>query len=144
MMQRGFIDEQRAIAWARQRMGLKSEFGFCRAFVVKESEDFLAVLIMSNFTRRNVDIHLATQPVFWKNPRGVQKTFREFFEEAFTRLGVARVTGLIRSSNAEARKLAEKIGFQLEGTMRKVFETDDLCVYGFLQEDYVAHRWSKQ
>ena len=68
--------------------------------------------------------------------------FNEIFGFIFNKLHVARVTGLLRGKNTQAKRLNEHFGFQLEGIMRKSFEDDDdLHIYGFLKEDYYSHKW---
>ena len=57
---------------------------------------------------------------------------------------VQRVTGLVRAKNLAARRFDEHIGFELEGIMRKAFIDDDLCVYGFLRENFESHKWRRK
>lgn len=137
-MRIGFEKEQEAIAWCRKVIGLEGFPGFCRAISVEDDKGFVAVVALSNFTKRNVDLHIAARP----NSKWFSADlFTSVFSYVFEKLGAARVTGLIRASNARCRKFVEHLGFKLEGTMRSAFPDDDLCIYGFLAEEYRAHPW---
>jgi RimJ/RimL family protein N-acetyltransferase len=67
--------------------------------------------------------------------------FNEVFGFVFDKMRVARVTGLLRGKNTQAKRINEHFGFKLEGVMRKSFIDDDLHIYGFLAEDYHSHVW---
>lgn len=139
----GFEREDEAIKWAKSRIGIDGPTGFCRALSAVDAADNLAfVVVLSNFTPRNIDMHTAAvDGAKWASPREGLKLFNEVFHYAFDKLGAVRVTGLVRASNQDARRFDEHLGFKLEGIMRQVFEDDDLCVYGFLKEDFEKHRW---
>ena len=139
----GFIDEQQAIRWAREVIGLEGEPGFCRALSALDDKGFLVTVVFSNFTPRNIDLHIAARPgVRWATPRLCVELFKAVFGYVFGRLKAVRVTGLIKKGNAACRAFAEALGFQHEGTMREAFPDDDLCVYGFLNSEFQSHRWA--
>lgn len=131
--------EDEAIAWAsRQIEG--SHPGLCKAFWSESSGEFDAVAVLSGFTPRNVDLHIAIRPGGLRLGSAII-LFNSVFDYVFSTLGAARTTGLIKLTNRHARKFAEHLGFELEGVLREAFEDDDLCVYGFLHRDYEAHKW---
>jgi RimJ/RimL family protein N-acetyltransferase len=139
----GFEREDEAVVWAKERMGIDGPTGFARAVsAVDDCGNFVLVIVMSNFSSRNIDVHQATQP----NGQGLVpkeglRMFNHVFNYIFNDLGAARVTGLVRAKNKLARRFDEHLGFKLEGIMREAFEDDDLCVYGFLKSDFEGHRW---
>ena len=141
----GFEREEEAVEWAKKRIGIDGPTGFTRAIsAVDDSGEFVLVIVMSNFSKRNIDVHQATQP----NGKGLVpreglKMFNHAFHYIFNDLGVARVTGLVRAKNKLARRFDEHLGFKLEGIMRAAFEDDDLCIYGFLKSDFEQHPWYK-
>lgn len=139
----GFEREDEAIKWAKDVIGIDGPVGFCRAISAVDSSDNLAfVVVLSNFTPRNIDMHTAAvEGAKWASPREGLKLFNAVFNYAFNQLGAARVTGLVRAKNYAARRFDEHLGFKLEGIMQQVFEDDDLCIYGFLKEDFEKHRW---
>ena len=112
---------------------------------VDEQGNFVFVTVLSNFSPLNVDMHTAAVAGSrWASPREFIKMFNDVFEFAFDKLKVQRVTGLVRAKNKAARRFDEHLGFELEGIMRKAFIDDDLCVYGFLRENFESHKWRRK
>jgi RimJ/RimL family protein N-acetyltransferase len=137
----GFEREKEAEAWARAKLELENEPEFFRAMsAVDENDEFVCVVVMTNFTPRNIDLNIA---IGGKGlmPKGMIVMFNEVFSFVFDKLHAARVTGLLRGKNTKSKKINEHFGFKLEGVMRKSFIDDDLHIYGFLAEDYHSHVW---
>ena len=139
----GFDREDEAIVWAKAKIGVDGEVGFCRAMSTVDAEgNFVLVTVFSNFSARNVDMQIAIDANGIKMTRyGFQEIFNAAFGYVFNTLKVARVTGLVRAKNSKARRFDEHLGFKLEGVIREAFEDDDLCIYGFLKSDFDNHRW---
>jgi hypothetical protein len=139
----GFERELEAIEWAKAILGIAQPTGFCRAFsAVNAEDDFVFVVVLSNFTNDGADMHTASfGNGKWATPDETIKMFNAVFGYAFEHLKMMRITGLVAASNAKARKFDEHLGFVLEGTMRKALRGEDLCIYGFLAEDYFSHPW---
>lgn len=139
----GFEKEDEAIEWAKQRIGNKGAIGLCRALsLVDDDGDFLFVVVFSNFSKRNIDLHQAAKKDFnWATPKAFVEIFNATFSYVFKTHKVARVTGLVKAKNIQARKFNEHLGLKLEGIMKDVFEDDDLCLYGFLRKDFEKHKW---
>jgi RimJ/RimL family protein N-acetyltransferase len=137
----GFEREDEAEAWAREKLELENAPSFFRTMsAVDENDEFVCVVVMTNFTSRNIDLSIV---IGGKGlmPKGMLVMFNEVFGFVFDKLHVARVTGLLRGKNTQAKKINEHFGFKLEGVMRKSFIDDDLHIYGFLAEDYHSHVW---
>jgi RimJ/RimL family protein N-acetyltransferase len=137
----GFEREDEAEAWARTKLELENAPSFFRTMsAVDENDEFVCVVVMTNFTSRNIDLSIV---IGGKGlmPKGMLVMFNEVFGFVFDKLHVARVTGLLRGKNTQAKKINEHFGFKLEGVMRKSFIDDDLHIYGFLAEDYHSHVW---
>lgn len=139
----GFDREEEAIEWAKLRLGINSPVGLCRAMSAEGKDGQLAfVVILSNFTPRNIDMHTAAvEGAQWASPRELVRMFNSIFGYAFLIHNVARVTGLVKGKNQQAIRFDEHLGFKHEGTMREAFVDDDLLLYGFLKKDYIAHPW---
>ncbi len=64
---------------------------------------------------------------------------KEICKIAFSELDILRVTGLVYGANTASRKVLEKNGFSLEGTMKNAIIKNekiyDLCIYGKLKEE---------
>ena len=139
----GFEQEEAAEKWARGKLGLESAPEFFRAMAaVDDGGEFVCVVVMTNFTHRNVDLSIAIDSKR-VTPRCAVEMFNGVFGFLFDKLHVSRVTGLLRGKNLRARRLNEHFGFKLEGVMRKAFVDDDLHIYGFLAEDYHSHPWRR-
>lgn len=137
----GFEDEEDAIRWARTRIGAKAP-GFCRAVSAVKDGRFQCVMVMSNFTPCNVDVHVASAPgAKWATPKEFINMFNFVLHYIFDHLKALRATALIRASNTKAVDFVLKLGFTHEGRMRKAFSGEDLCIYGILEEDFRSHKW---
>lgn len=79
----------------------------------------------------------AERPDFW-----TPKQLRTLFGQAFGEWGLTRLTLWIGKRNKRARRLAEGLGFRLEGTKRGGFDglTDEM-MYGMTKHDC---RWFKE
>jgi RimJ/RimL family protein N-acetyltransferase len=69
------------------------------------------------------------------------------FDYPFNRMNVHKIVGQVKSSNTEARKLDEHLGFQLESSIKDFFAPgDDLLAYTMTREQcrvLNSHRWAK-
>lgn len=76
------------------------------------------------------------------HPRWLTRSLIQFaFGYAFGQLGCRRMNTVTPSTNAKAIAVDEKLGFQLEGTIRKGYPNgDDILFYGMLREEC---RWFK-
>lgn len=139
----GFEREEEAESWARQRIQIKGMPGFFRAAsAVDKNDEFVCVVVMTNFTSRNVDLSIAIDAKKML-PKGTILMFNEIFGFVFDKLRADRVTGLVHGENEQAKKINEHFGFKLEGVMRKAFEGADMSIYGFLAEEYHSHPWRR-
>ncbi len=66
---------------------------------------------------------------------------REIFSYPFQFLNLGRVTTITPSRNRPAIHLNVKLGFQLEGIVRRGFGDDDAIVMGLLREEWLEGRW---
>ena len=139
----GFDREEEAEKWARNKLQLTTEPEFFRAAsAVDSTNEFVCVVIMTNFTARNVDLNIVMEKTKMR-PKETLIMFNSIFSFLFNHLKLARVTGLVRGKNFASRHITEHFGFKLEGIMRRSFADDDLHVYGFLAEEYQAHAWRR-
>jgi len=140
----GFVKEEEAEQWARKKLGLEHAPEFFRALsAVDESNEFMCVVVMTNFSSTNVDVNIAMDSKKMR-PKATIEMFNEVFGFLFDRLHVLRATGLTDSENKSAQRIIEHFGFKLEGVMRKAAARGrDLMVYGFLAEEYQNHAWRR-
>lgn len=139
----GFEREEEAEAWARDRIQAPRDPGFFRAISsVDENDEFVCVVVITNFSQTNVDMNIAMEAKKMR-PKATIQMFNEVFGTVFNKLRVTRVTGLVHGENKKAKKINEHFGFKLEGVMRKAFNGDDLSIYGFLAEEFNSHPWRR-
>lgn len=100
-----------------------------------EGEEVLAVAAYDNYNGANINMHIAAVP-------GKRWLIREYlwycFHYPFIQLQVRRVTGIVPSSNLQARKFDENLGFTLEATLKDAHPEGDLLVYVMTKE---SCRW---
>lgn len=139
----GFEREEEAERWAREKLDLVFAPEFFRAMSAVDDEgEFVCVVVMTNFTPRNIDLNIAIDAEKVR-PKATIEMFNEVFGFLFDELRVARVTGLVRGKNEKSKKISEHFGFSLEGVMRDSFEGDDLHIYGFLAKEFRSHPWRR-
>lgn len=138
----GFEREEEAELWARERLGLSNPPNFFRAMsAVDEHENFVCVVIFTNFSQLNVDTNIVIDAEKVR-PKESILMFNKAFGFLFDTLKVRRTTGLTSESNHKARRVIEHFGYKLEGVMRNALPNDeDLYVYGFLAEEFHNHKW---
>lgn len=91
----------------------------------------LGVVVFSRFTPGNCEITVASQ-----SPRFITKDFAYAVTAyAFMQLKCRRVTAFIAVGNDRSLKLAQRLGFRHEGTVRDWFPTSDAHVLGLLADD---------
>jgi hypothetical protein len=139
----GFDREDEAEEWARERLQIDAPPTLFRCLsAVDENDEFMCVVVMTNFSSRNIDLSIVISDKRAPRPKETVLMFNEIFGYIFDKLNVVRVTGLLRGTNAAAKRINEHFGFKLEGVMRKAFENgEDLHIYGFLAEEYHNHKW---
>lgn len=65
-----------------------------------------------------------------------KRTIRELLGYPFNQLNCHRATALIARGNKPSREMVERIGWRLEGKMRRGFDTrQDLLIYGLLKSE---------
>ena len=139
----GFYREDEAESWAREKLALPAAPGFYRAAAaVDDNDEFVCVVVMTNFSPRNVDFNIVVEKRKVR-PKAAIVMFNGVFDFVFNRLEIARVTGLIPNKNTESCKLAEGFGFKLEGVMRAALDDDDVRIYSFLADEYRSHAWHR-
>lgn len=88
-------------------------------------------VLYNNWRGASIETHWAGEPGWMTRAH-----LRCLFAYPFLQLKCRRVTGIIRRRNKTARKIAEKLGFRLEGVARQGYEDgEDAMIYGMLKTD---------
>lgn len=140
----GDINEEAAEAWARSRLGLKQAPDVFKAISsVDDMGEFACVILLTNFTKRNIDLNIAGEKG-WAQPKLCIDLFNGVFSTVFNKLKAVRATALIGESNLASQRFVTHLGFKKEGTMRKAYDNDEnMHIYGFLKEEYMSHDWCR-
>ena len=120
------------LAWAMKEIHGTLFSEDCHVVGIQSDNKLTGIVVFSNITVTDARVSIRI-----KDKKAIsRKTAKAVFFYAFEYLGVRRITGLIKKSNRRARRLAEKLGFKLEGTIRKAsLDNKDLLVYGLLEEE---------
>jgi hypothetical protein len=90
-----------------------------------EDGKVIAGVMYEAYNGANVSMHVAGEGRRWLT--------RDFlwicFDYPFNQLGVKRVTGVVPSSNADARRFDEHLGFVYEATLKDAYPGGDLIIY---------------
>lgn len=90
---------------------------------VKDGQ-IVAAALYESYNGPNVFAHIAI------DPGGMNRQFLSLiFDYPFNQLGVQRITAVVASSNAAARKFNEHLGFELEATLAGAHPDGDLLIY---------------
>lgn len=141
----GFEREEEAELWARNRLELVSPPSFFRAMsAIDAAGNFVCVVILTNFSKRNIDINIVIDAEKLK-PKETIVMYNGIFGYLFDVLQVDRLTGLVGAENTKSIKATEHFGFKLEGRMRRAYKDgEDLLIYGMLPEEYHQHNWYRE
>lgn len=109
------------------------------AIAVLQGDKLVAGILYYSYFGTSINLSLASD-----TPRAANKTvFKAMLGYPFKQLGCKRVNALIRKGNKRSRRLAEGLGFKLEGVLRKSApDGKDLCIYGLLDTEYQTGRFA--
>ena len=140
----GDNNEGAAEKWARSRLGLKKAPKVFKALsAVDFNNEFTCVVLLTNFTKRNIDLNIAGDKG-WATPKLTLDLFNGVFSTIFNKLGAVRATALISEDNVLSQRFVKHLGFTDEGRMRKAYEDDkDMLIFGLLKEEYMSHDWCR-
>lgn len=138
----GFEREEEAEEWASSMLGKPKSYRFFRTMsCVDENGDFASVVVLTNFSQRNVDINLFIDISKFTLSAAIDQ-FNDVFDFLFNKLKVSRVTALIGRTNMKMFNQVERYGFRYEGKMLRALDGgEDLLIYGMLPEDFINHKW---
>ena len=101
---------------------------------VTDRTGLAAVVGFHATTRRDLLVVAAADRASWCRPR-ILKLIAGY---AFQQLGAGRVTAVVAKSNKRARRLAEGLGWKIEGALRRHAEDGGTSlVYGLLRDEWL-------
>lgn len=137
----GYQDEDNAEKWASKKLGVKGKPELFRALsAVNDDGEFCCVILLTNFSPRNIDINIVVDGVL--TPKNTVLMFNGLFRMVFDQLKAVRATALVAQSNTPCQSLVTTAGFVKEGVMRKAYDDDeDMVIYSILDNEYREHNW---
>ena len=129
---------QDARNWLDRVQALEGGSGVFRAVTLDgEIVDMISVEQKEDVYRKDGDLGYLLGTAQWS--KGIMtQAVRQICPIAFAELDLLRITGMVYEDNYASRKVLEKNGFRLEGTMKQAIikngSIHDLCIYGKLKE----------
>lgn len=114
--------------------------------VFEENKSIIAMTGLTNIDTNNglAEFYIMVNPNFQGNGYGSKSTIFTI-NYAFNNYNIHKIYLYTNEFNERANKLYEKLGFQLEGIMRKhKFKNGkliDRCIYGLLKEDWTTQNY---
>lgn len=132
-----FGQDQAVANWVRERLaGVDNGFGQYSAIGVEDGGALIAGVVYHDYRRYSIQISMASNTPKWCSRR----TLSILLGYPFNQCGVERITACTSKNNRALRSLVVRLGFKLEGTIRRGFDgVQDLLVYGLLKEE--AAKW---
>lgn len=124
-------EPERVGRWVCARTGGQYVGGESQAIGVLDSNDSLvAGVLYDHFNGRSIAMHVAGEGGSWIT----RELLRAAFAYPFRQLGVNKVLGFVDSTNKEAQRLDEHLGFQLEAVLKDAGPQGDLLLYSMRAE----------
>ena len=129
--------DQAVANWVQSRLPeIRNGFGEYTAIGVTEDGAPIAGVVYHHYIGFDMQLSMAADSPRWCSRR----TLRALLGYPFYQLKVARITACTGKHNKRMRSMAERLGFRLEGCVRRGFDgTRDVLVYGMLRSE--AERW---
>lgn len=124
-------DNQRARDIAHEITGFPPDERMSGFLVVDTTDTIKGVVILSNYSKSNVDVSFAAGMGCWTVP-----VMRELAHICFGWFGCRRVGAKTRKDNKAARKALRSLGFREEGKLREFYEDGCPAIqYGLLRRE---------
>ena len=98
---------------------------------LEQKGQLIAGVKFDSWNGASICMHVAAEP-------GAQWMTRAYlnacFDYPFNQLGVRKILGVVRSTNAAARRFDEHLGFELEATIAGATPGGDLLIYSMTRD----------
>lgn len=123
--------DERLLPWAAERIGIERFRDDARAIGIGTETEIRGVAVYDTITACDCNMHVASDgSARWLTPEFLVHAF----SYPFIQLGLRRVTGIVKASNARALEFDRRLGFVQEGYCRHAFPDDDAFILGMLRE----------
>ncbi len=131
------FDVERLGPWVAERTGGTYYPGSGQAIGLERNGNLVAAVLYDNCTGRSVQMHVASD----RTSRWMTREYLGVcFDYPFNQLRVNKIIGLVDSTNHEAIRFDENIGFHLEHVITDAGQKGDLLIYSMTRQQC---RWIK-
>ena len=116
--------------WVCDRLGGKFDPVNDAAIGLERNGSLVAGVVYDNFLGRSICMHVAAEGRHWLTRDFLRAAFFYAFETA----GVHKVIGAVDSSNLQARRFDEHLGFVLEAVLTGAAKNGDLLLYSMTRQ----------
>lgn len=116
---------QKVGEWVCARIGGTFDASSSAAIGLEKDGTLVAGVLFDHFNGRSIAMHVAGEGGHWMT----RDFARACFGYVFNQLKVQKVLGWVDSTNLQARRYDEHLGFQLEATVTGAGKTGDLLIY---------------
>jgi len=123
-------DAERICNWICEKAG-GAYTNLCTAIGIEIDGELKVAVMYENFTGGNICM-------VWRvdDPKCLSKKFYWMaFDYPFNQLDVHRVTGIVRTDNEKAIKINNKLGFEVEFTLKRFLKDSDALVFVMFKEN---------
>jgi len=130
-MRQTIYDENVIGPWVCQRTGGQyfPDSG-ARAIGLLRDGVLVAGVLFEHYNGRSIAMHVAGEGKDWMT----RDFLMECFRYPFVQLGVHKIIGLVDSSNKDARRLDEHLGFRMEAKIAGAAPRGDLLIFTMTRE----------
>jgi RimJ/RimL family protein N-acetyltransferase len=90
----------------------------------------IAGVLFDQYNGRSICMHVAAEGAGWMT----REYLRVCFDYPFNQAKVTKILGLVDSTNIQARRFDEHLGFQLEATLKDAGKFGDLLIYSMTRQ----------
>jgi len=123
-MKRIIFDEKRIGEWVCRRTGGQFD-GLSTAIGLEQDGELIAGVLYDGYNGKAICMHVAGEGRGWMN----REFLRICFDYPFRQLKVCKIIGLVDSTNLDARRFDEHLGFRLQCVIPDAGQVGDLCIY---------------
>ena len=126
-------NDPNAIEWILDHLPHVRPYGFekAKAITIEKEKHKIAGVIYSNFQGYDIEMSMASITPLWAN----RHILKALFHYPFHQLGCVRVTATTPKYYRHVRRFLERLGFKLEGIIRRGYGAEDACIYCLLREE---------
>ncbi len=103
----------------------------CKTIAIENNGKIIAVILYYNYTGDDVEMAIASRSPKWIT----RKILRIGFRYPFCQLGCSRVTGRVEADDHKVLEIDKRLGFVVEGTVRKALKGKDIIILGMLKDE---------